>query len=79
MQRCARCKKRPAVVFITRMDNNQTVNEGLCLMCAKELGMSVFLLTDCLINDKNKDVSGYRQGGYGELLAYLRELFAPEN
>ena len=39
MQRCARCKKRPAVVFITRMDNNQTVNEGLCLMCAKELGI----------------------------------------
>ena len=39
MQRCARCKKRPAVVFITRMDNNQTVNEGLCLICAKELGI----------------------------------------
>ena len=39
MQRCARCKKRPAVVFITRMDNNQTVNEGLCLVCAKELGI----------------------------------------
>ena len=39
MQRCARCKKRPAVVFITRMDNNQTINEGLCLICAKELGI----------------------------------------
>ena len=39
MQRCARCRKRPAVVFITRMDNNQTVNEGLCLICAKELGI----------------------------------------
>ena len=39
MQRCARCRKRPAVVFITRMDNNQTINEGLCLICAKELGI----------------------------------------
>ncbi len=39
MQRCARCKKRPAVVFITRMDNNETINEGLCLICAKELGI----------------------------------------
>jgi len=39
IQKCARCKKRPAVVFITRMDNNQTVNEGLCLICAKELGI----------------------------------------
>ena len=39
IQRCARCKKRPAVVFITRMDNDKTVNEGLCLICAKELGI----------------------------------------
>lgn len=39
MQRCARCKKRPAVVFITRMDNNETINEGLCLICARELGI----------------------------------------
>ena len=38
MQMCARCKKRLAVVFITRIDNNQTVNEGLCLKCARELG-----------------------------------------
>ena len=39
MQMCARCKKRLAVVFITRMDNNQTVNEGLCLRCAREIGI----------------------------------------
>ena len=39
MQMCARCKKRIAVVFITRMENNQTVNEGLCLRCARELGI----------------------------------------
>ena len=39
IQRCARCKKRPAVVFITRMDNQKTYNEGLCLVCAKELGI----------------------------------------
>ena len=38
-QKCARCGKRPAVVFITRMENNQTFNEGLCLYCAKELGI----------------------------------------
>ena len=38
-QKCARCGKRPAVVFITRMDNNSTVNEGLCLVCAKQLGI----------------------------------------
>ena len=38
-QKCARCGKRPAVVFITRMENNNTFNEGLCLVCAKELGI----------------------------------------
>ena len=36
---CSRCKKNVAVVFISKMDGNQTVNEGLCLKCAKELGL----------------------------------------
>ena len=39
MQKCARCKKRPAVVFITRLENNSSINEGLCLICARELGI----------------------------------------
>ena len=38
-QVCARCKKRPAVVFITRIDNGSSVNEGICLNCASELGI----------------------------------------
>ncbi len=36
---CSRCKKRPAVVFITRMEGEDSKNEGLCLTCAKELGI----------------------------------------
>ena len=36
---CSRCKKRMAVIYITRMENGQTVSEGLCLKCAKELGL----------------------------------------
>lgn len=36
---CSRCKKRPAVVFITRLEGDKTINEGLCLSCAKELGI----------------------------------------
>ncbi len=39
IQKCVRCKKRPAVVFITRMENGKTFNEGLCFVCAKELGI----------------------------------------
>ncbi len=31
-------QKRVAVVFMTRMENGKTINEGLCLQCAKELG-----------------------------------------
>ena len=38
-QICARCKKLPAMVFITRLENEKTVNEGLCLKCASELGI----------------------------------------
>ena len=39
LQKCAKCKKRPAMVFITRLENGNTINEGLCLICAKELGI----------------------------------------
>lgn len=39
MMMCARCKKRPAVVFITTMQGEEKHNEGLCLVCAKELGV----------------------------------------
>ncbi len=36
---CTRCHKRPAVIFMSRMENGQMINEGLCLQCAKELGI----------------------------------------
>ncbi|WP_312644815.1 ATP-dependent Clp protease ATP-binding subunit [Hydrogenoanaerobacterium sp.] len=36
---CTRCKKRVAVVYMTRMEGDKTINEGLCLQCAKELGI----------------------------------------
>ena len=36
---CSRCHKRVAVVFITRIENNETKNEGICLKCARELGI----------------------------------------
>lgn len=34
---CSRCKKRPAVVFITAMQGDTQKNEGLCMLCAKEM------------------------------------------
>ena len=36
---CSKCKKRVAVVFISRLESGKTVNEGLCLKCAKALGL----------------------------------------
>ena len=39
MEMCARCKKRVAVIFISRIDGNKSVNEGICIKCAKELGI----------------------------------------
>ncbi len=36
---CSKCKKNVAVVFISKLENGKTVNEGLCLKCAKEIGL----------------------------------------
>ena len=41
-------------------------------MVAEALGMRVFLLTDCLINTKNADISAYPNGGFDALMAYVR-------
>ena len=39
MELCARCKKRVAMIYITRIDGDKTINEGICIKCAKELGI----------------------------------------
>lgn len=43
-------------------------------MIAETVGMKVFLLTDCLINDHHKDISVYPRGGFRELQEYLKAL-----
>ena len=37
---CTRCNKNVAVIFVTRMEGGKTVNEGLCMPCARELGIN---------------------------------------
>ena len=39
MKLCSKCKKRPAVVFMSDMSNPNAEPNGLCLVCAKELGI----------------------------------------
>ncbi|MBQ7010943.1 MAG: ATP-dependent Clp protease ATP-binding subunit, partial [Clostridia bacterium] len=36
---CSKCHKRVAVVFVSRIENGETVNEGFCLPCANKLGI----------------------------------------
>lgn len=36
---CTKCRKNVAVVFITKMENGNTLNEGYCLKCARSLGI----------------------------------------
>ena len=36
---CAKCKKNVAVVFVQRIENGETKSEGLCLNCAREMGI----------------------------------------
>ena len=41
---------------------------------AKQAGLSVFLLTDCLINKEGKDLSGYPQGNFEDLMTFIQKL-----
>ncbi len=41
MVMCSKCHKRVAVVFVARLENGNKINEGLCIKCAKELGVPV--------------------------------------
>ena len=36
---CVKCKKNIAVIFITKVENGVTMNEGFCLRCARKLGI----------------------------------------
>lgn len=42
-------------------------------MIAAELGMQVFLLTDCIINKYDKDISAIPQGGFAQLMDFISE------
>lgn len=40
MDLCTRCKQNPAVLYITKLEGDKTTSEGLCLSCAKSLGIA---------------------------------------
>ena len=41
---------------------------------AQKAGMSVFLLTDCLINKERKDISVYPRGSFEQLMGFANKL-----
>ena len=74
------CKPNPA--YYEEILQKLQLSPQECLMVGNDaeedliagtLGMRVFLLTDCLINRKNKDLTNCPQGGFNELAAYLQE------
>lgn len=75
------CKPNPD--YYREIAEKLSLNTEECLMvgndadedtAAEKLGMKIFLLTDCLINKKNKDIAAYPQGGFDELLKYTDGL-----
>lgn len=84
---CSRCKKRPAVVFITSMHGNEKKNEGLCMVCAKEMNipqvseyMQQMGITDEDLEQMSDqmmelmDGDGFEMGGAGTLPPYIQNL-----
>ena len=82
-QLCSRCKKNIAVVFITRQENGQNVNEGLCLKCAKNLGLPQVdeMMRRMGITDEDLDnISNEMMGAFGgaESLESLTDADDPD-
>ena len=75
------CKPNPD--YYREILGKLNLNPGDCLMVGNDvdedmvvetLGMKAFLLTDCLINRNQADISRYPSGGFSELLQYVRIL-----
>ena len=75
------CKPNPA--YYQELLNRLSEAPERCLMVgndvaedmiAEKLGMQVFLLTDCIINKEDADISVYPRGGFDDLLEHIRTL-----
>ncbi len=76
------CKPNPD--YYREVANRLDVLPADCLMVGNDVeedmvaasaaGMKVFLLTDCLINKKDRDISRYPHGDFAALSAYIKQL-----
>lgn len=89
---CSRCKKRIAVVYMTKMDGSEPVSEGLCIQCAKELGINPVndMLKNMGISEDDMDMmnnqlmelmgegeNGFELGG-AQPFPFLQNLFGKQ-
>ena len=51
MVMCSRCRKRVAVVFFTKLEEGEKKTEGVCIKCAKELGMPIDNMLDGVLDN----------------------------
>lgn len=72
---CSRCKKRIAVVFLSKVENGESKSEGICLQCARELGIKPIddMMKNMGITDEVLDAID------GELESYADSLPEEEN
>ncbi|MBQ7794583.1 MAG: ATP-dependent Clp protease ATP-binding subunit [Clostridia bacterium] len=85
MQMCSRCGKNPAVIYISKIEGDKTTNEGLCLACAKQMGIAPLnnMIEQMGISDDDIDMlnsqmvdfaenmSGLTDGGMEEMMQSL--------
>ena len=79
---CTKCKKNMAVVFITKIENGQTINEGYCLKCAKELGLKPVddMISRMGLTDEDLDnLSGEMLGAMNGLENLMSGQHEPED
>ena len=89
MRLCSRCKKNPAVIFVSRIEGDKTTQEGLCIKCAMELNIGPIkdMLSKMGVTEEDIDAlnenftealgdgtEGFENGG-ASTLPFLQNLF----
>ena len=77
---CSRCKKNMAMIFISKVENGITKNEGLCLKCARELHVKPVedIIARMGISDEDLDTIASEMTDAIGGVASLRDIEAPE-
>ncbi|MBN3012341.1 ATP-dependent Clp protease ATP-binding subunit [Ruthenibacterium lactatiformans] len=78
---CVRCKKRPAIVFVQKLEAGEAKSEGYCLSCARELGikpvddiMKQFGISDQDLEAMEERFAGMMENGDMDPAAMMQQL-----